>query len=125
MTHLLRAWAALMTLTVVLAFAADVSHASRLGLVSIAMIALAVVVKARLVLGVYLGLRVAPGALAGFTSAVVIVLAIVVGSFVIFPTPAPPVARQATPSIGPSQTIAKTAFPSPRTTIPDSAGATE
>ena len=95
MILLLRVWAALMALTLALAFAADVNHASRLGLFSIALIVVAVLVKARLVLGVYLGLSVAPGALVGFTSAVAIVLAIVAGSFVLFPTPAPRVALRA------------------------------
>jgi len=93
---LLAAWAMLMALTLALALAADVGHASRLGPIWIGLIALVAVVKARIVLGAYLGLNRAPSALSGFTSAVVIALAIVVASFVFFPTPAHRLAQQPT-----------------------------
>src|SRR6266700_3385819 len=93
---LLAVWAALMALTLLLAIAGDVGHASRLGPIWILLIALAVAAKARLVLGVYLGLSAAPAALSGFTSAVVLALAIVVASFLVFPTPAHRMARQPT-----------------------------
>jgi len=93
---LLQAWAALMALTMFMALTADVSHASRLGPIWIGLIALVAVVKARIVLGAYLGLNRAPSALSGFTSAVVIALAIVVASFVFFPTPAHRLAQQPT-----------------------------
>ncbi|WP_298428941.1 hypothetical protein [Rhodoblastus sp.] len=84
---LLAAWVALMALSLVLAIAGDVIHPSRLGVAMMLAIVVAAVVKARLVLRFYLGLRAAPGALAGFTSAVALTLAVVVASFLIFPTP--------------------------------------
>ena len=84
---LLAAWGALMALTLVLAFAGDVVHASRLGPVWIVLIALVAGAKARIVLGSYLGLSAAPHALLGFTGAQVVALAVVVASFLIFKTP--------------------------------------
>ena len=84
---LLFAWAALMALSLVLAVAGDVSHASRLGAAMLLAVVIAAATKAHLVLRFYLGLRAAPGALAGFTSAVVVTLALVAASFLAFPTP--------------------------------------
>jgi hypothetical protein len=84
---LVAAWAALMALSLVLALAGDVVHASRLGTAMIVAVALAVSLKAHLVLRVYLGLKAAPGALAGFTSAAVLAIVLVAASFLVFPTP--------------------------------------
>jgi hypothetical protein len=81
--RLLRTWFALMALSIVLAVAADTTHASRLGIGLLALVGAAAFLKARLVLAVYLGLRVAPSALAGFSAAVGAILAIVVLSFMI------------------------------------------
>lgn len=84
---LLAAWAMLMALTLALAVAGDVNHPSRLGPVWIVVIALAAAAKARIVLRSYLGLYAAPAALAGFTFAIVLTLAIVSASFLLFTTP--------------------------------------
>lgn len=89
---LLFAWAALMALSLVLAVAGDVSHASglgpsRLGAAMLLAVVIAAATKAHLVLRFYLGLDAAHGALAGFTSAVVVTLALVAASFLAFPTP--------------------------------------
>lgn len=81
------AWAALMALSVVLALAGDVSHPSRLGEAMMLLLVVAAAGKAHLVLRFYLGLENVPGALAGFTSAVVAILVLVVTSFLVFPTP--------------------------------------
>jgi hypothetical protein len=81
------AWAALMALSLVLALAGDVIHASRLGAAMMLAIVGAAAVKAHLVLRFYLGLDGAPSALAGFTSAVVILLVLVAGSFLFFASP--------------------------------------
>jgi hypothetical protein len=80
-------WAALMALSLVLAFAADVTHAASPGAVWIVVIAGVAALKSRVVLRSYLGLSHAPGALAGFFTAVFVVLALVASSFLIFPTP--------------------------------------
>jgi EamA domain-containing membrane protein RarD len=84
---LIAAWAALMALSLALAFAGDVVHTSRLGAVGIAMVALAAAFKAYLVLRCYLGLKAAPGALSGFSGVVVVTLALVAASFLFFSTP--------------------------------------
>ena len=84
---LLAVWAALMALTFAQGWAADVGHVSRLGAAMIVGIGLVAVVKARLVLRHYLGLGVAPGALAGFTALITLILGLVVAGFLIFPTP--------------------------------------
>jgi hypothetical protein len=84
---LVAAWAALMALTLVLAFAGDVVHPTRLGAAMTLAVALAAAFKAHLVLRCYLGLRAAPGALAGFTGAVIGALAVVMASFLVFQTP--------------------------------------
>ncbi len=81
-------WAALMALTVILAFAGDVVGLSQPSPIWLVVIALAAAFKARIILRNYLGLFRAPGALAGFFSAVFILLALVAVSFLIFPTPA-------------------------------------
>jgi hypothetical protein len=80
-------WAALMALSLILAFAADVGGAARPGAVWIAVIAGAAAFKSRIVLRSYLGLAKAPGALAGFFSVALALLGVVAISFVIFPTP--------------------------------------
>ncbi len=82
-------WLKLMALTILLAIAADVTHASRLGQVWIAAISLAVIWKARLVLSAYLRLKAAPPALAGFTSAVFFIVVLVALAFAIVATPQP------------------------------------
>lgn len=84
---LLFAWAALMGLTLVLALTGDVTGVRHLGTAMLSILALAAVAKAHLVLRLYLGLGSAPGALAGFTSVIVLAFAIVVASFLVFPTP--------------------------------------
>lgn len=84
---LLMNWAALMALSLVLAFAADVGGAARPGVIWFVVIAAAAALKSRIVLRSYLGLARAPGALAGFFSAALIVLALVAASFALFPTP--------------------------------------
>jgi hypothetical protein len=76
-----------MALSLVLALAGDVVHASRLGNAMIVAVALAVALKAHLVLRVYLGLKAAPGALAGFTGAAVAAIVLVAASILVFPTP--------------------------------------
>jgi hypothetical protein len=80
-------WALLMALSLTLALAADVAHASRLGAAMIGVVAAAAALKAHLVLRTYLGLRVAPGALSGFTSAAALTLLLVSASFLVFATP--------------------------------------
>jgi hypothetical protein len=84
---LVAAWAALIAFSFVLAFAGDVIHPSRLGIAMLLAVVIAAGVKAHLVLRFYLGLKVARGALAGFTSAVVFTLVVVAMSLLIFPTP--------------------------------------
>jgi hypothetical protein len=94
---LLAAWGALMALTLVMAFAGDVAHASRLGHLWIVLIATVAAWKSRIVLGSYLGLGAAPAALAGFVSAVIVILAVVAASFLVFATsPHGASSRQAT-----------------------------
>jgi hypothetical protein len=80
-------WAALMALSLILAFAADIGGAARPGAVWIFVIAGAAAFKSRIVLRSYLGLGRAPGALAGFFSVALALLGLVAISFVIFPTP--------------------------------------
>jgi hypothetical protein len=87
--NLIYAWLKLMALSGVLAIAADVAHASRLGPGWIAAIALAVIWKSRLVLSNYLGLKAAPSELTGFTSAIFFVVATVALAFAVFATPQP------------------------------------
>lgn len=82
------AWGQLMALTATMAFAANALTSSRPGAVWLVVIAAVAAAKARIVLGFYLGLSRAPGALAGFFAAAVAVLALVAASFLIFPTPA-------------------------------------
>jgi hypothetical protein len=81
-------WAALMALSLVLAFAGDVVGMSRPGAIGIAVIAGVAAIKARIILRSYLGLFRAPGAATGFFAVVFAVLALVAVSFLIFPTPA-------------------------------------
>jgi hypothetical protein len=81
------AWGQLMALTASMAFAANALASPRPGAVWLVVIACVAAGKARVVLGSYLGLSRAPGALAGFFAAVVAVLALVAASFLIFPTP--------------------------------------
>jgi hypothetical protein len=84
---ILMVWGLLMALTLALALAADVAHASRLGPLMIGVVAAAAAVKAHLVLRTYLGLGAAPGALSGFTTAAVAALLTVAASFLFFATP--------------------------------------
>jgi len=89
-THsLLLDWAALMALTLVLAFAGDVVGPSRPCAIGIAVIAGVAAIKARIILRSYLGLVRAPAAATAFFAVVFAVLALVAVSFLIFPTPAP------------------------------------
>ena len=81
-------WAALMALSLAMGFAGDVTGLSHPGALWLVIIACIAAIKARIVLRAYLGLFHAPGALAGFSAAVVAVLALVAVSFLIFPTPA-------------------------------------
>jgi hypothetical protein len=85
--RLLSGWAALMALSLILAFAADVVGAARPGAIWLVVIAGVAALKSRIVLRSYLGLARAPGALAGFFAVVVAVMALVASSFLIFPTP--------------------------------------
>ena len=80
-------WAALMALSLILAFAADIGGAARPGAVWIFVIAGAAAFKSRIVLRSYLGLAKAPGALAGFFTVALALLGLIAVSFVIFPTP--------------------------------------
>jgi hypothetical protein len=82
------AWAQLMALSAILAFAGDIVGPSRPGAVWLVVIACVAAFKARVILRSYLGLMRAPGALNGFFAAVFIVLALVAVSFLIVPTPA-------------------------------------
>jgi hypothetical protein len=80
-------WGALMALSLILAFAADIGGAARPGVVWVLVIAGAAAFKSRIVLRSYLGLARAPGALAGFFTVAMALLGLVAASFVIFPTP--------------------------------------
>jgi hypothetical protein len=87
-THsLLIDWAALMALSLILAFAGDVVGLSRPGAAWLVVIASVAAIKARIILRSYLGLARAPAAATGFFAVVFIVLALVAVSFLIFPTP--------------------------------------
>ena len=77
---LLRAWTVLVALSLALALAEAVRPGEYLLLLLASVLAVAVW-KARVVLANYLGLRRAPSALAGFTFAIVVIIAIVVSSF--------------------------------------------
>ena len=81
-------WAELMVLSALMAFAAAIISPSRPGAVWLVVIACVAAAKARIILSSYLGLSRAPAALAGFFSVALIVLALVLASFLIFPTPA-------------------------------------
>jgi hypothetical protein len=81
-------WAELMALSALMAFAANIAGPSRSGAVWLVVIACVAAVKARIILSSYLGLSRAPAALAGFFSVALIVLALVLASVLIFPTPA-------------------------------------
>jgi hypothetical protein len=83
-SRLTRAFILLITLSLVLAVAAD-AHARAFWLV---VVVLAAALKTRIVLARYLGLDAAPGALTGFFAVTFLVLALVAGSILIFPTPA-------------------------------------
>ncbi|PPQ37911.1 hypothetical protein SAMN06265338_10386 [Rhodoblastus acidophilus] len=82
-SSLVQAFLLLLTLSLALAFAAE-AQASALWL---AAVTLAAALKTRIVLARYLGLDAAPGALAGFFAATFLVLALVAGSILVFPTP--------------------------------------
>jgi len=78
---LLRAWGLLMGLSIALALAAESARPQRFMLAWAAFICVVAFWKARIVLSAYLGLRVAPAALGGFSLAIAAILAIVLGSF--------------------------------------------
>lgn len=78
---LLRAWGALMALSVLLAVAAEPARPRGYVLAWTALVCLVAFWKARIVLSSYLGLRQAPSARAGFALAVAVILAIVAASF--------------------------------------------
>lgn len=84
--HLLTVWLALMSLTLAIAVAADVTHASRLGPIWLVAIAVVTVIKTRLVLADYLGLRANRSALLGMTAAIAFTMTIVTAVFVIVRT---------------------------------------
>lgn len=75
------AWATLMALTIAMAIAADAHADSKLGSLAVVAVVAAAALKARIILSRYLGLNCAPGALTGFTVAVVAILATVAFSF--------------------------------------------
>lgn len=85
-SRLTRAFILLITLSLVLAVAAD-AHASAFWLV---VVVLAAALKTRIVLARYLGLDAAPAALTGFFAVTFLVLALVAGSILAFPTPHQP-----------------------------------
>lgn len=68
-------WIGLVALTAAVGFLSD--FAPRLQQFAVAGIALATLLKTRLVLAHYLGLRAAPGALSGFVSAIAVILVLV------------------------------------------------
>lgn len=80
--RLFRVWVLLMSLTLAMALAADVTSASRLGPLGLSAIATVTVFKTRLVLGDYLGLRANTAALNGLTAAIVLTMAIVTVAFI-------------------------------------------
>ena len=73
---LLRAWALLMGLTL-LTGTAGVGGGEQLGSIWLAVLALVTILKARIILARYLGLAGAPSYLAGFTTAIVAVIALI------------------------------------------------
>jgi hypothetical protein len=81
-------WAELMALSIGMAFAANIMTPSRPGAVWLVVVACIAAAKARIILHSYLGLFRAPAALDGFFSVALTVLALVLTSFLIFPTPA-------------------------------------
>ena len=78
---LVRAWAGLMGLSLTLALAAESARPRAYVLGWVILVAAVAWCKARIVLSTYLDLRRAPSALAGFSFAIFIILAIVVSSF--------------------------------------------
>lgn len=81
-SRLARAFILLLTLSLALALAAE----ARASAVWLAVVVLAAAIKTRIVLARYLGLDAAPGALNGFFAATFLVLALVAGSILIFPS---------------------------------------
>jgi hypothetical protein len=79
--RLVFAWLLLMALSLGLAIAADVRHASRLGPAWMLAVAAVTVLKSRIILGDYLALRHSRGAHLGFTAAIALTMAVVVGGF--------------------------------------------
>ena len=79
--RLLRTWAMLMSLSLAFAIVADATRPTRLSHVALLLVGVVAVLKARLVLADYLGLRATPAALAGFSTAIVAIFALVVLSF--------------------------------------------
>lgn len=79
--RLVAVWLSLMGLTMALAIAGDVTHPSRLGAGWLALIAIVTIVKVRLVLSDYLGLRGNRPTLNSLTGAVLFTLAVVIGVF--------------------------------------------
>lgn len=80
---LLRAWGVLMGLSIALAVAAESARPQRFMLIWTGFVCVVAFWKARIVLSAYLGLRVAPSALGGFSFSIAVILAIVFGSFAI------------------------------------------
>lgn len=81
--RLLLVWVTLMCLTIALAIAADVTRASRLGPPWLGAIAAVTILKARFVLGDYLGLRGNRGAMTAFTAALVLTLTVIVVAVIV------------------------------------------
>lgn len=84
---LLKAWGALMGLSLALAVAAETARPARFLLVWTAVVVAVAYFKARIVLADYLGLRSAPGALAGFGAAVAVILLTLFASFALEAAP--------------------------------------
>ncbi|MER2605991.1 MAG: cytochrome C oxidase subunit IV family protein [Siculibacillus sp.] len=98
--RLILTWALLMGLTVATGFAGGVGGAQHLGALWIAVLAVVTVVKARLIFARYLRLEQAPAFLGGFTSAIVVTVALVAVSFMVITKPIMP------PKPGPAATVA-------------------
>lgn len=79
--RLVLAWVILMALSLGLAVAADVRHASRLSGPWMLAIAAVTVLKTRIILGDYLALRHSRGAHTAFTVAIALTMVAVVGGF--------------------------------------------
>ena len=78
---LLRAWGLMMALSIALSIAAEPLWPQSYLLAWAAFVCMVAYWKARIVLSTYLGLKAAPGARAGFSLAIAVILAMILGSF--------------------------------------------